>query len=294
VDSGYNWSAVVFADGTCKGTQSAFINGKFGLDTTLTWTTITSALQFDEAGHGIIILRSNVSVYFSGWEQANQFGSASSTDGYSYASVPITVTGIAGSDNISVAFNDTSIFVAGDNPHGSLGIGGNVATSHTQSNLALSSGSITYEPLGSIKSLFPLDLTQLGSITSIAITESKPTGTDIKYAISFDGKDTWNISKNTTVTDIATEGVDATNLATYDFTGFIGSTLDIGMYLSTTDAYASPSIDQIIVEMSLEGLFTQILVDGDKLQAIESGTNTVTITNGDTVSNIYKISIVTG
>jgi hypothetical protein len=290
VDSGHKWSAVVFADGTCKGTQSSFINGKFGLGTTLTWTTITSAVKFKRANYGLISLRSNGSVYCSGYENSHQFGSASSTNSYSYASIPITVTGIAGSSGTTVAFNDTSIFVAGNNPLGSLGVGSTAATSHTQSNLALSAGFSTYETSGSIESLAAIDLTSIGTINSIAVVESKPTGTDVKYALSFDGKTTWNVPSGV-ITDIATQGVDATTLATYNFTGFTGTTLDVGMYLSTTDTSVSPTVDQITVGMTLNGHYTQIVVDGDKLESIESGTHVVTITNGDAVSNTYKISI---
>jgi hypothetical protein len=63
------------------------------------------------------------------------------------------------------------------------------------------------------------------------------------------------------------------------------------MYLSTTDTSVSPSVDQITVGMTLNGYFTQIVVEGDQLQVSESGTHTVNITNGSDVDNIYKISV---
>jgi hypothetical protein len=65
------------------------------------------------------------------------------------------------------------------------------------------------------------------------------------------------------------------------------------MYLSTTDTSVSPTVDQITVGMELEGNYTQVVVDGVNLQATESGTHIVTITNGEAESNIYKISITT-
>jgi hypothetical protein len=150
--------------------------------------------------------------------------------------------------------------------------------------------SVSVEPNGTIDSTAPISLINTGTISSIAVVESKPTGTDVKYALSFDGKTTWNVPSGV-ITDIATQGVDATTLATYNFTGFTGTTLDVGMYLSTTDTSVSPTVDQITVGMTLNGHYTQIVVDGDKLESIESGTHVVTITNGDAVSNTYKISI---
>jgi len=146
------------------------------------------------------------------------------------------------------------------------------------------------EPNGTVDSISSISLVNTATINSLSITENKPTGTDIKYAISFDGKTTWRVPAGA-ITDISTEGVDATTLATYDFTGFTGTTLDIQSYLTTTDTSVSPDIDLITVGLSQNGTYTQVAIDGVTLLASESGTNTVTVTNGDATEETYNFMV---
>ena len=98
---------------------------------------------------------------------------------------------------------------------------------------------------------------------------------------------------NKVITDISTEGNSSEGLALYDFTGFSGNTLDVGIYMSNTlsDVKVSPEVDQITIDMSVNGQYVQISPDIGGLEISELGTHDVVFKNTDTVDNTYKITI---
>jgi alpha-tubulin suppressor-like RCC1 family protein len=98
---------------------------------------------------------------------------------------------------------------------------------------------------------------------------------------------------NKVITDISTEGNLSDALALYDFTGFSGNTLDVGIYMSNTlsDVKVSPAVDQITIDMSVNGKYVQISPDIGGLEISELGTHNVVFKNTDTVDNTYKITI---
>jgi len=98
---------------------------------------------------------------------------------------------------------------------------------------------------------------------------------------------------NKVITDISTEGNSSEGLALYDFTGFSGNTLDVGIYMSNTldDVKVSPAVDQITIDMSVNGQYVQISPDIGGLEISELGTHDVVFKNTDTVDNTYKITI---
>jgi hypothetical protein len=98
---------------------------------------------------------------------------------------------------------------------------------------------------------------------------------------------------NKVITDISTEGNLSDALALYDFTGFSGNTLDVGIYMTNTlsDVKVSPEVDQITIDMSVNGQYVQISPDIGGLEISELGTHDVVFKNTDTVDNTYKITI---
>jgi len=98
---------------------------------------------------------------------------------------------------------------------------------------------------------------------------------------------------NKVITDISTEGNSSEGLALYDFTGFSGNTLDVGIYMSNTldDVKVSPAVDQITIDMSVNGQYVQISPDIGGLEISELGTHDVVFKNTDAVDNTYKITI---
>jgi alpha-tubulin suppressor-like RCC1 family protein len=278
--------------------------GQLGIGSTtqqnswVTSGTISGVASIVCGRHHTMALMTDGTVKGVGRNNYGQLGIGNTTDQNSW--VTSNITGVASivcgfkSYHPMALMSDGTVMTVGQNEQGQLGIGTIIDTSSWVTSGIQSTYSTAFnEPNGTVDSISSISLANTATINSLAITESKPAGTDIKYALSFDGKTTWNTPSGV-ITDIATDGVSATILATYDFTGFSGTTLDIGVYLSTTDTSVSPTVDQITVGMTLNGYFTQIVVDGDKLQASESGTHTVTITNADTIDNIYKISVGSG
>lgn len=147
----------------------------------------------------------------------------------------------------------------------------------------------TFTSNGTIESVAAISTAHVSAINGFGeFAETKPTNTDIKYALSFDGGTTWRVPSGV-ITNIATQGVDAATLKTYNFTGFTGDSLDIQAYLTTTDPAVSPSIDVVSVDLTYSGYYEQ--VPTEDLSISEDSTHNVVITNNESVTNTYKIRV---
>ena len=291
------------SDGTVK-SIGANSNGQLGIGNNndqSSWVTSNiTGVSSIVCGHSFVFphstaLMTDGTVKSVGSNTYGQLGIGNTTDSSSW--VTSNITGVSSlSDGIAFKHvmalkSDGAVMGVGSNTYGNLGIGNTTdSSSWVTSGISSTTSTAFNEPNGTVDSISSISLANTATINSLAITESKPTGTDIKYAISFDSKTTWRVPAGA-ITDITTEGVDATTLATYDFTGFSGTTLDIQSYLTTTDTTVSPDIDQITVGLTQNGTYTQVAIDGVTLLAAESGTNTVTVTNGDATEETYNFMV---
>ena len=110
------------------------------------------------------------------------------------------------------------------------------------------------------------------SISSVVAAELKPAGTDVRYALSFDGKDTWRTIDNAIVPigEVATGGMTKAELEAFDFSGVtLGDALDVAIGMSTTDPLLSPSVDQISADMTMEGSWAHTAPDPDKYLVVD-------------------------
>jgi len=299
IECGVYHTMALMNDGTVKGVGYND-NGQLGIGTfsgsyVTSWTTsgVSNVSSLKSGGYHSVALLNDGTVKSVGYNVQGQLGTGDTTNQSSW--VTSGVTGVAsifcGTDSTFAILSSGDMKSVGRNADGQLGIGNTIEQhSWVDSDIVPPSSTSDYQPSGTVDSLSSISLSNTATINSLAITENKPTGTDIKYAISFDGKTTWRVPAGV-ITDITTEGVDATTLATYDFTGFTGTTLDIQSYLTTTDTSVSPDIDQITVGLSQNGTYTQVAIDGVTLLAAESGTNTVTVTNGDATETTYNFMV---
>jgi alpha-tubulin suppressor-like RCC1 family protein len=140
---------------------------------------------------------------------------------------------------------------------------------------------------------FPPQIDRLWKVTITAVDDiqiesfSMELNTDVSLPI-LNGSD-----GNKIINDISIDGNDSSALVLYDFDGFSGNTLDVGIYMSLTgsDLKISPEVNQITVNMDINGRYIQISPDIGGLEIYETGTHDVVITNTDTIDNTYKITI---
>lgn len=146
-----------------------------------------------------------------------------------------------------------------------------------------------------VTSLSPVNTTIAESINSITATDAKPTGTDARYAISFDGKTTWRTNGNAVVTlaELSASGMTSAELAAFDFSGVtLGDTLDVAIALSTTNNSATPSVDQITVDMTTQGAFKHTVpMIGTGIEVSEVGTNQILLENKTGTEVTVKASV---
>jgi len=99
-----------------------------------------------------------------------------------------------------------------------------------------------------------IDASAFETIDDATVTATLPTGTAIRYAVSFDGRATWKTWLSSAWATIAlnsaailASGMDATTLRTalLTWTPSLGTKIDIAAVLSTTDASATPVLDEI-------------------------------------------------
>jgi alpha-tubulin suppressor-like RCC1 family protein len=140
---------------------------------------------------------------------------------------------------------------------------------------------------------FPPQIDRLWKVTITAVDDiqiesfSMELNTDVSLPI-LSGSD-----GNKIINDISIDGNDSSALLLYDFNGFSGNTLDVGIYMSLigSDLKISPEVNQITVNMDINGRYIQISPDIGGLEVYETGTHDVVITNTDTIDNTYKITI---
>jgi len=300
ISCGEGHTMALMTNGTVKGVGSNG-SGALGTGNTTTqnsWTTssITNVSSISAGKNFSIALLSTGDLYGVGYNNPGGVGNGDWQPHSSWGNVLTGVSMISGGTGNSMhsmaLMMDGTVQATGSNYYGELGetsVNGSYTTNFLTSGIQ-STYNISHQPSGTVDSVSSISLANTATINSLAITENKPTGTDIKYALSFDGKSTWRVPSGV-ITDITTEGVDATTLATYDFTGFTGTTLDIQSYLTTTDTSVSPDIDQITVGLSQNGTYTQVAIDGVTLLAAESGTNTVTVTNSESTEETYNFMV---
>jgi hypothetical protein len=298
---GREHTLIVMTDGTVKATGGGAYGklGNGGTSDSSYWVDsnsggLTGVVSVATGENCSWALKSDGTVKAVGRNHRGQLSQGNTTDQSSWVTSSLTgATAMSGGHSFAmVLLLDGTVHGVGDCDEGQLGNGPgewywwNWVDTGLQSTMSTSFN----EPNGTVDSISSISLVNTATINSLAITENKPAGTDIKYALSFDGKTTWRVPSGA-ITDITTEGVDATTLATYDFTGFTGTTLDIQSYLTTTDTSVSPDIDLITVGLTVNGTYTQVAIDGVTLLAAESGTNTVTVTNGDATEETYNFMV---
>jgi len=108
----------------------------------------------------------------------------------------------------------------------------------------------------------------LDKVNSIAITQTTPSNTSVKYYVSFDGRATWQYYSGgwqnaASIDDIATTGNTSAELisaiANYNPSG-TPATFDIAAYLDTDNGLVTPTLDLIVVnyDEELSGSYQQI------------------------------------
>lgn len=110
-----------------------------------------------------------------------------------------------------------------------------------------------------------IDVRAFSSIDDVSVAATLPTGTAIRYAVSFDGRATWRTWTGGVWASIAlhsatilASGLDAATLKTalLTWTPDLGTTIDVAAVLSTTNAAVTPTLDAITVTMDEYTLLT--------------------------------------
>jgi len=103
------------------------------------------------------------------------------------------------------------------------------------------------------------------AIQSVTTSETTPTGTSIKYLVSFDGRSTWKYWSGSawtlsSLTNLQTNGMDKTTLEAITESqwslGFIAGTLDFAFDLKTSDSDNTPELNGINVNYLISTLPT--------------------------------------
>ena len=123
-------------------------------------------------------------------------------------------------------------------------------------------------------------------INSITITDNDNDEDDIKYAVSFDGRSTWNYYdgsgwQNMALTEFMTKGSSKsqieTGLSSYSISC---SSVDVAISLKTSDKNTVASVDNIILNYSTGVTYQKASVSDFSIsRSTASGTQTITITN---------------
>ncbi|KKQ66696.1 MAG: hypothetical protein US86_C0004G0014 [Candidatus Daviesbacteria bacterium GW2011_GWA2_38_24] len=103
-----------------------------------------------------------------------------------------------------------------------------------------------------------IDSSSWTAVSSVSITQTLPTNTNIKYLVSFDNRSTWKYWSgsawtSSTLANIDTNGMTKTTIEAItssqwsDSGGFSAGTLDFAAALSTSDSASTPTLDLITV-----------------------------------------------
>ncbi|MBU4536893.1 fibronectin type III domain-containing protein, partial [Patescibacteria group bacterium] len=112
-----------------------------------------------------------------------------------------------------------------------------------------------------------IDVSTYSAITDVDLTQTTPTGTDVKYLVSFDGRTSWkywtgSAWASSSLANLQSQGMSKTSLEALGSAnwstsgGFVAgttTTLDFAMDLSTSDSSATPELDQIKVNYTYFG-----------------------------------------
>ncbi len=151
---------------------------------------------------------------------------------------------------------------------------------------------LKYAPSSLITSLSPVSTALAESVSGVSAAESKPSGTDIRYALSFDEKQTWRGVGGVVVFDVATEGMTKAEMESFDFSSVsIGEFLDVAIALSSTDQVVTPTVDQISVNMTTAGMWAHTAANPDSLIVAEDGERTVLVTNNSGTEKTLRITV---
>ena len=141
---------------------------------------------------------------------------------------------------------------------------------------------ISYNETTTVTSLSSVNTSIATAINSINVTETKPAGTDIKYALSFDGKATWS----TPVNRVGFEAFDFSSIT-------LGDSLDVQLSLSTTDYTVTPTVDQISVDMATMGTWNHISLDPALITVYDNGVDSMTVVNNSDSAESFKVGVET-
>jgi hypothetical protein len=153
---------------------------------------------------------------------------------------------------------------------------------------------VTYDPSAIVQSVSSIPTSFADTLNSIAVTDNKPTGTDVRYALSFDGKATWKTNGNAVLSEneIPTSGMTAEELAAFDFSGVsIGDTLDVAIGMSTSNLSASPSVDHISLSMTTRGAYMYTSINPETIMMFDEGDTAIRVVNNLDTDQTLKIIV---
>lgn len=274
------WTGIAYGNGTFVAVASASGTAATSPDG-ITWTQRNTYFSYGgiavNFGNGKFIVTTT---------QTNKVASSSDGSNWSTITLPTEVEGLG-----SVAYGDgkfVGVFsTSATSPNGTTWTAGGytgfsysvaygnslfVAALYMQNYVATSSGGYTtsqpYYVTTSDSS--QISTSAWSHLTGAAITQTTPTNTDIKYLVSFDDRSTWKYWdgdswESSTLDNLQTNGMNKTAIeglsqANWEATGgFVpGSTsyIDIAADLSTTDSTATPELDNIQFNYSLNSYST--------------------------------------
>ena len=153
---------------------------------------------------------------------------------------------------------------------------------------------VTYDPSAIVQSVSSIPTSFADTLNSIAVTDNKPTGTDVRYALSFDGKATWKTNGNAVLSEneIPTSGMTTEELAAFDFSGVsIGDTLDVAIGMSTSNLSASPSVDHISLSMTTRGAYMYTSINPETIMMFDEGDTAIRVVNNLDTDQTLKIIV---
>jgi alpha-tubulin suppressor-like RCC1 family protein len=289
ISTGLNFAMALKSDGTVygvgEGTQGQLGDGTGVTSVNWVTSTITGVSQITTGDYHTMALISNSggAVKAVGYNFYGELGDGTTDQRNSWVVSNITgVSQLCGGASYTMALmTDGSVKGVGNNLYGQLGDGTNTDSSNWVDNIAPALPTVYQVSTESMASLAPISTINVDSITNITLVETKPTGTDILYALSFDDKVTWSAN------------MDSTTLSVFDFNSItLGAGLDVKVTMSTTTVESSPSLDQLTVNLVEKGTYIQIAPTIGGVEVGLIGTKEISVKNATSIDQSYLIRVI--
>ena len=130
--------------------------------------------------------------------------------------------------------------------------------------------------------------------SKFTITKAESVVGEVRYALSFDGKQTWRTSGNAVlgINEVKVSGMTSGDLAAFDFSGVtLGDGIDVAIAIVSTVPGKSPLVDQITADVITKGIWVHDSPTPNGLLVKDEGEDQIMLVNNTDTEVSVKVRV---